>query len=38
MHGIPVSDGRWCVVSDTAKQLKMTQQVDGVVCCTLELG
>jgi rubredoxin-NAD+ reductase len=38
MHGIPVPHGRWCVVSDTAKQLKMTQQVDGVDCCTLELG
>ena len=38
MHGIPVSDGCWCVLSDTAKQLKMTQQVDGVDCCTLELG
>ncbi len=38
MHGLPVSHGRWCVVSDTAKLLKMTQQVDGVDCCTLELG
>jgi len=38
LHGSPVSHGQWRVVSDTAKQLKMAQQVDGLDCCTLELG
>jgi rubredoxin-NAD+ reductase len=38
MHGLPVPHGQWCVVSETAKQLKMTQAVEGVECCTLELG
>jgi rubredoxin-NAD+ reductase len=38
MHGIPVSNGQWHVVSETTEQLKMAQQVDGVDCCSLELG
>ena len=38
LHGSPVLHGQWRVVSDTTKQLKMAQQVDGVDCCTLELG
>jgi rubredoxin-NAD+ reductase len=38
MHGIPVSNAQWHVVSETTKQLKMAQQVDGIACCTLELG
>jgi rubredoxin-NAD+ reductase len=38
MHGIPLLHGQWRVVSETTKQLKMAQQVDGVDCCTLELG
>ena len=38
LHGSPVSHGQWRVVSDTPKQLKMAQQVDGLDCCTLELG
>jgi rubredoxin-NAD+ reductase len=38
MHGIPVSDGQWRVVSETTTQLKMTQKLEGIDCCTLELG
>ena len=38
MHGIPVSNGQWRVVSETHQELKMAQQIDGVDCCTLELG
>jgi len=38
MHGIPAAQGQWRVVSDTTQQLKMAQQVEGVDCCTLELG
>lgn len=38
LHGSPVSQGQWRVVSDTTKQLKMAQQLDGFDCCTLELG
>lgn len=38
MHGLPVPQGQWRVVSDTTQQLKMAQQVEGVDCCTLELG
>lgn len=38
MHGLPVPQGRWRVVSETAQQLKMVQQAEGVECCTLELG
>jgi rubredoxin-NAD+ reductase len=38
MHGIPAAQGQWRVVSDTTQHLKMAQQVEGVDCCTLELG
>ena len=38
MHGLPAADGQWSVVSETTTQLKMTQLVEGVSCCTLELG
>ena len=38
MHGVPAARGQWRVVSETAQQLKMAQQVEGVDCCTLELG
>ena len=38
MYGLPVSHGQWRVVSETAQQLKMVQQAEGVECCTLELG
>jgi hypothetical protein len=38
MHGIPAAQGQWRVVSDTTQQLKMAQQIEGVDCCTLELG
>jgi rubredoxin-NAD+ reductase len=38
MHGIPISNGQWRVVSETNQELKMAQQIDGVDCCTLELG
>ena len=38
MHGVPVPHGQWRVVTETTQQLKMAQQVEGVDCCTLELG
>jgi rubredoxin-NAD+ reductase len=38
IHGIPAAHGQWRVVSDTTQQLKMAQQIEGVDCCTLELG
>jgi rubredoxin-NAD+ reductase len=38
MHGLPALDGQWRVMSETKTQLKMAQCVDGVDCCTLELG
>jgi hypothetical protein len=38
MHGLPALHGQWRVDSETAQQLKMTQQFDGIDCCTVALG
>lgn len=38
LHGIPVAQGQWEVVQETAEHLKMVQRFEGVDACVLELG